>query len=134
MLPCVAISGNSIFIHYPAIRAERYLLSLIFAIIDSHPRQAIGLVELVNHILSFRLKRHVRRYDSYKGAIPLGVQERTQAEHMSRDPSSSVQGQPLTLKLEIVGFALGNTTIPVEVVYPMCTYDRWWVSFVGHSP
>ena len=56
VLPRVAISGDRIFIHYPTIRAERYLLSLIFAIIDGHPRQAIGLMELVNHILSFRLK------------------------------------------------------------------------------
>ena len=52
----MAISGGSIFFHYPTVRAECYLLSLIFAIIDGHPRQAIGLVKLVNHILSFRLK------------------------------------------------------------------------------
>ena len=56
VLPCMAISGGSIFIHHPTVRAERYLLSLIFTIIDGHPRQAIGLVKLVNHILSFRLK------------------------------------------------------------------------------
>ena len=53
---------------------------------------------------------------------------------MPGDPSSSVQGQPLILKLEVVGFALGNTTLTVEVVYPMCTYDHWWASFVGHPP
>ena len=51
---------------------------------------------------------------------------------MPGDPSSSVQGQPLILKLEVVGFALGNMTILVEVVYPIRAYDRWWVSFVGH--
>ena len=56
VLPCMAISGGSIFIHYPAVRAECYLLSLIFTIIDGHPRQAISLMKLVNHILSFRLK------------------------------------------------------------------------------
>ena len=61
----MAISGSSIFIHYPAIQAERYLLSLIFTIIDGHPRQAIGLMELGNHILLFRLEQHVRRYDGY---------------------------------------------------------------------
>ena len=61
----MAISGDRIFVHYPTIRAERYLLSLIFAIIDGHPRQAVSLMELVNHILSFRLKQHVRRYDGY---------------------------------------------------------------------
>ena len=62
MLPCVAISGDRIFVHYATIRTERYLLSLVFAIIDGHLSQA---VELVNHILSFILKQHVRRYDGY---------------------------------------------------------------------
>ena len=52
----MTISGGGVFVHYPAVWAERYLLSQIFAIIDGHPRQAIGLVKLVNHILSFRLK------------------------------------------------------------------------------
>ena len=50
------------------------------------------------------------------------------------DSSSSVQGQPLILKLEVMGFALGNTTITVEVVYPMHAYDCWWASFVGRPP
>ena len=52
----MAISCGSIFIHHPTVRAECYLLLLFFAIIDGHPRQAIGLVKLVNHILLFRLK------------------------------------------------------------------------------
>ena len=52
-------------------------------------------------------------------AIPLGVKERAQTRHMPGDPSSGVQGQPLVLKLEVMGFALGNMTIVVEVVYPM---------------
>ena len=65
MFPRVAISGDRIFIHYTAIWAERYLLLLIFAIIDRHPSQAVGLMELVNHILLFILKQHVRRYEGY---------------------------------------------------------------------
>ena len=65
MFPHMAISGDRIFVHYAAIWAERYLFLLVFAIIDRHPRQAVGLVELVNHILSFILKQHVRRYDGY---------------------------------------------------------------------
>ena len=64
----------------------------------------------------------------------MGVQERAQAGHLPGDPSSSVQGQPLILKLEVVGFALGNTTLVVEVVYPMHAYDRWWACFIGHLP
>ena len=37
----------------------------VFAIIDGHPRQAVSFMELVNHILLFILKQHVRRYDGY---------------------------------------------------------------------
>ena len=65
MFPHMAISGDRIFVHYAAIQAEHYLLSLIFVIVDGHPRQAVGLMELVNYILSFILKQHVRRYDGY---------------------------------------------------------------------
>ena len=56
VLPRVTISRGGVFVHYPTVRAERYLLSQIFAIIDGHPRQAILLVKLVNHILSVRPK------------------------------------------------------------------------------
>ena len=65
MLPRMAISGDRIFVHYATIQAERYLLLLIFAIVNRHPSQAVSLVELVNYILSFILKQHVRRYDGY---------------------------------------------------------------------
>ena len=64
----------------------------------------------------------------------MGVQERAQARHLPGDPSSGVQGQPLILKLEVVGLALGYTTLVVEVVNPVCTYDRWWVSFISCLP
>ena len=56
VLPRVTIGGGGVFVHYPTVQAERYLLSQIFAIIDGHPRQAILLVKLVNHILSVGLK------------------------------------------------------------------------------
>ena len=56
VLPCVTIGGGGVFVHYPTVRAERYLLLQIFAIIDGHPRQAILLVKLVNHVLSVGLK------------------------------------------------------------------------------
>ena len=56
VLPCVTISGGGVFIHYPTVQAECYLLLQIYAIINGHPRQAILLVKLVNHILSVRLK------------------------------------------------------------------------------
>ena len=54
VLPRVTIGGGSVFIHYPTVRAERYLLSQILAVIDSHLRQAILLVKLMDHILSVR--------------------------------------------------------------------------------
>ena len=56
VLPCMTICGGGVFIHYPTVQAERYLLSQIFAIIEGHPRQAILLVQLVDHILSVGLK------------------------------------------------------------------------------
>ena len=56
VLPRVTIGGGGVFVHYPTVRAECYLLSQIFAIIDGHPRQAILLMKLVNHVLSVGLK------------------------------------------------------------------------------
>ena len=56
VLPHVTISGGGVFVRYPTVQAERYLLSQIFAIINGHPRQAILLMKLVNHILSVRPK------------------------------------------------------------------------------
>ena len=64
----------------------------------------------------------------------MGVQERAQARHVPGDPSSSVQGQPLILKLEVMGLALGYTTLVVEVVNPVRAYDHWWVSSIDHPP
>ena len=55
VLPHVTIGGG-VFVHYPTVRAERYLLLQIFTIIEGHPRQAILLVQLVDHVLSVGLK------------------------------------------------------------------------------
>ena len=92
VLPRMAVGGDRNFVHDPAVRAECYLLPLVFAIIDGHPSQPIGLVELVNYILSLKLKRHIRRYDGNQGAIPLGVQERAQAGHPFGNTLLGVQG------------------------------------------
>ena len=64
----------------------------------------------------------------------MGVQERAQARHLPGDPSCSVQGQPLILKLEVMGLALGYTTLVVKMVNPVRAYDHWWVSFISHPP
>ena len=64
----------------------------------------------------------------------MGVQERAQAGHLLGDTSSGVQGQPLILKLELLGLALGYTTLVVEVVNPMRAYDHWWAGLIDHPP
>ena len=51
VLPHVTIGGGGVFIHHPTVRAERYLLSQILAVIDSHSRQAILLMKFMDHIL-----------------------------------------------------------------------------------
>ena len=134
VLPRMTIRSIRVFVHYPTVGAEHKLLPLIFAIIDGYPRQAVGLMELMNHILSFRLKQHVWRHDGYQGAISLGFDERAHTGYVPCDPSSGVKGKPLTLKLEIMGLALGNTTIVVKMVNPVCAYDCWRMSLISHPP
>ena len=52
VLPRMTVSGSSIFIHNPTVRAECYLFLLAFAIVNRDVRQAIGLMKLVDHVLS----------------------------------------------------------------------------------
>ena len=56
VLPHVTKGGDGVFVRHPTVRAERYLLSQILTVIDSHSRQAILLVKLMDHILSVRPK------------------------------------------------------------------------------
>ena len=56
VLPRVTIGGGGVFVHHPTVRAERYLLSQIFTIIEGHPRQALLLVQLVDHVLMVGLE------------------------------------------------------------------------------
>ena len=56
VLPRVTIGSGGVFVRHPAVRAKRYLLTQILAIIDSYSRQAILLVKLMDHILSVRPK------------------------------------------------------------------------------
>ena len=53
MLPHMAVSGDRVLVHYPAVGAESELLPLAVPIIDGDLRQAIILVELTDHILAF---------------------------------------------------------------------------------
>ena len=75
MLPRMTIGCGRVLVHHATIWAECYMLLLVVVIIDGHPGQALCLVELVNHILPFMLKRHIGRYDGYQWAISLGVEE-----------------------------------------------------------
>ena len=52
----MTMSGGGVFVHHPTVRAERYLLSQIFAVIEGHPRQTLLLVQLVNHVLTVGLE------------------------------------------------------------------------------
>ena len=75
MLPRMTIGGGRVLIHHATVWAECYLLLLVVIIIDGHLGQALCLVEPVNHIFPFILKRHIGRYDGYPWAISLGVEE-----------------------------------------------------------
>ena len=65
MLPRMATGGDSVFVHYPAVGAEGELFPLVVPVIEGHPGQAVGLVELEDYILPLRLERHARGHDSY---------------------------------------------------------------------
>ena len=107
MLPRMTIGCGRVLVHHATIWAECYLLLLVVIIIDGHPGQAFHLVELVNHILPFILKRHIWRYDGYQWAISLGVKEWAQARYLLGDTGSGVQGQPFVFIFEGIRLALG---------------------------
>ena len=65
MLPCMAIGGDSVLVHYPTVGTKGKLLPLAVPVIDGHLRQAVGLVELEDHILPLQLEHHARGRDSY---------------------------------------------------------------------
>ena len=64
VLPHMAESSGHVLIHYLTVRAECDLLPLVGVIRDGDPVQALGLVELVDHILLLVLKVHLREYHS----------------------------------------------------------------------
>ena len=51
MLPRMTIGSDSVFVHDPAVGAEGELFPLVVPVINGHSRQAVGLVELEDHIL-----------------------------------------------------------------------------------
>ena len=65
MLPRMTIGGDCVFVHDPAVGAEGELSPLVVPIINGHPRQAVGLMELKDHILPLRLERHAWGHNSY---------------------------------------------------------------------
>ena len=65
MLPRMTIGGDSVFVHDPTVGAEGELFPLVVPVINGHPRQAVGLVVLEDHILPLQLERHARGHNSY---------------------------------------------------------------------
>ena len=102
----MTISAGRILVHYATIRAERYLLLLVLTIIDGHPGQAIGLVKLVNHRLSFILKQHIRRYDSYQWAISLVLRSEPKPDTCLVTPALVYKGSHLSSNLKSWGLHL----------------------------
>ena len=134
MLPRMAVGRGGILIHYTTVWAECYLLLLVVIKIDGHLGQAFRLVEPVNHILPLILKWHIWGYDSYQWAIPLSVEEWTQARYLLGDTGSGVQGQPFVIIFEGIGLALSQVTLALEVVDPMFTYNLRLTGFVSCPP
>ena len=60
--------------------------------------------------------------------------QRTHAGHVPRDSSSGVEGEPLTLELEIVGLALSDASLTLQMVDPQVAYDGWRTGLIGRSP
>ena len=63
----MAESSGCVLIHYPRVGAECDLLPLVGVVQDGDPVQALGFVELVNHILPLILKVHLGEYHHDQG-------------------------------------------------------------------
>ena len=133
MLPRMTIGCDRVLIHYPTVGAEGELFPLVVPVIEGHPRQAVGLVELEDHILPLRLECHGRGHDSYKGAVCLSLDQRTHAGHVLRDSSSGVEGEPLALELEIIRLALGDVSLTLQMLDPQVAYDGLRMGLIGRS-
>ena len=60
--------------------------------------------------------------------------QRTHAGHIPRDSSSGVEGEPLTHELEIIGLALSDASLTLQMVDPQVAYDGWRMGLFGRSP
>ena len=63
----------------------------------------------------------------------MSLDQRTHAGHVLHNSSSGVEGEPLTLELEIVGLALGDASLTLQMVDPQVTYDGWRTELIGRS-
>ena len=79
VLPRMAESSSGVFVHYPTVGAECDLLPLVGVIRDGDLIQALGLVQLVDHILPLILKVHLRGDHCDKGTDLILVKERLQS-------------------------------------------------------
>ena len=79
VLPHMAESSSGVLIHYPTVGAECDLLPLVGVMRDGDLILALGLVELVDHILPLVLKVHLREDHYDKGTDLILVKERLQS-------------------------------------------------------
>ena len=63
----------------------------------------------------------------------MSLDQRTHAGHVLHNSSSGVEGEPLALELEIVGLALGDTPLTLQMLDPQVAYDGWRTGLIGHS-
>ena len=63
----------------------------------------------------------------------MSLYQRTHAGHVLLDSSSGVEGEPLALKLEIIGLALGDASLTLQMLDPQVAYDGWRMGLVGRS-
>ena len=64
----------------------------------------------------------------------MSLYESTHAGHMLGNASSSVEGKPLLLELEVVGLTLSNASLTFQMVDPEVFYDGWRMGLISHSP
>ena len=60
--------------------------------------------------------------------------QRTHTGHIPHDSSSGVEGEPLTLGLEIIGLALSDVSLTLQMVDQQVAYDGWRTGLIGRSP
>ena len=64
----------------------------------------------------------------------MSLYESAHAGHMLGNASSSVEGKPLLLELEVIGLTLSNVSLTFQMVDPEVSYDGWRMGLISRSP